>query len=120
MKMINFVWYGITFHVELPSKVNIIRGDSATGKTYFVNYLMADKFREERYLFPMSQIAVDSIDPDMHGVVFIDRADMYTLNNSQMQTDTNVYVLFGRHMTIVGDVSYLHFTWDGNTVCGRK
>lgn len=119
MRTINLQWGVMQFNVDLPAKINIVIGFSATGKSYFVDILRRSTLMSGGYTFPSNQGDIDAISPTSNLVVVIDRADMLNLDTGQMLTDKNTYLLFGRHLGITGDVCYLDFQWKGTEVTGR-
>lgn len=116
MTNIEFRSGGVTFKIDLPSKINVVVGDSATGKSYFVSALRTHVMGKLGYALPASQSEINSVDPLMGGTVVVDRADMLDLSTLDMLHDTNTYLLFGRNLEYYAGESTLGFIWEDNTV----
>lgn len=115
---INFKSAGVLFTVDLPAKINVVAGPSATGKTYFVTELKYNTFAQRKYSFPVTQTDVDNINPLSESLIVIDRADLLDLSGLDMVNDTNVYLLFGRYLPDYLGERLLRFIWEGNTITG--
>lgn len=118
-KHIVFRDYHITFDVEMPTRVTVVDGDSGTCKSYFVEALARiSRLGPDRCYFPRTQAELDAVGPNARALVVVDRADTLTLNVTQINSDTNGYILIMRYPPHLQDVSYIDFTVEGDLVKG--
>lgn len=118
-KHIEFRDGGRTFDIQLPSRVTILTGDSGVDKSYFVDALTrAAVLSSERRFFPKTQVELDSVPHNTDALVVVDRADILKLNVSDIENDTNTYIIIARHTTYIRGSKVLSLRVTGNRIYG--